>query len=73
MVNIFGKMAAYTKVISSKVSGMAMEFGKINMSNIKDIIDQTKRKDLECIYGRIDRFTKDNSEMISDKVMGSFM
>jgi len=28
---------------------------------------------LECIYGRIDRFTKDNSEMISDKVMGSFM
>jgi len=39
MVNIFGKMAAYTKVISSKVSGMAMEFGKINMSNIKDIID----------------------------------
>lgn len=65
MANIIGLMAAFTKVISVTVQDMGMESGKIKIKLILVLIKWTISKDLEFIHGKIKKFIKASSEMIT--------
>lgn len=51
MESTYGQMEVLIKVISSMEFGMATAFGRTIKKSIKETIEWTKKKDLECTNG----------------------
>ena len=71
--NTTGQITVYIKEISNKEFDMDMVSGKMKTKYIKDIIDQTRNKVLVYIYGKINKYIRDNLEMIIVRVMDNIL
>ena len=66
-MNIFGKMAAFTKEISSTELDTGMVFGKTRNKSIREVTEWTRRKAWEYTNGWENKYTRDSLGMTSGK------
>lgn len=74
--SIFGQMAVHTKVTSSRVKEVDMEFGRpirIGMRGTVGTTPTIRRQDMEYILGTMDGNTKEISKVTIVMVMDSYM
>ena len=73
MDNIIGLMVVFIKVTLVMELGMDMEYGKVKIKLILDLIEWIINKDLAYIHGKIRKFIKVSLKMIINKDMDKFI